>query len=357
MSERVNLQTAAAVVHLDLPSVVRIAEQRVGRVDRMDSPNKAIEAWWPQDAPELALRSDERFVERYETVENLLGSNLPLPEGLATSLGEASEVVSAEQVIKEFSEQQDREPWDGLRDVFGPVRDLINGPDALVPDSVYEHYRGVTTRVLSRVSIVDAEEPWALVCFTGSRLGAPRWVFVRDEPSQVIADLTEITSELRRRLGPTTVDMKLSDAGMRWLDRVLTIAKEKELSLLPRRKQRALEEMQFILSSYSGGPFDSPESEVLLQRLLGVLNREGFHDCYDWDAIAEAWLDLIRPVWYERLTTRKRLRPLLLKDIRRDLLSQRRIQLAEILSQFDSLPTLPPLDERVAACILGLPNR
>lgn len=357
MSEGVNLQTAAAVVHLDLPSVVRIAEQRVGRVDRMDSPNKFIEAWWPQDAPELALRSDERFVERYETVENLLGSNLPLPEALATGRGEVTEVVTAEQAIKEFAEQQDREPWDGLRDVFGPVRDLISGPDALVPDAVYEHYRGVATRVLSRVSIVDAEEPWALVCFTGSRLGAPRWVFVRDAPSQVVADLTEITAELRQRLGPTTVDVKLSDTGMRWLDRVLTIAKEREISLLPRRKQRALEEMQLILASYSDGPFGSPESEARLRHLLGVLNRESLDDCYDWDAIAEAWLDLIRPVWYERLTTRKRLRPLLLKDIRRDLMGPRRIPLAEILSQFDSLPTLPPLDERVAACILGLPNR
>jgi hypothetical protein len=210
---------------------------------------------------------------------------------------------------------------------------------------------------LSRVSIVDAEEPWALVCFTGSRLGAPRWVFVRDAPSQVVADLTEITAELRQRLGPTTVDVKLSDAGMRWLDRVLTIAKEREISLLPRRKQRALEEMQLILASYSDGPFGSAESEAHLRHLLSVLNREGLDDCYDWDAIAEAWLDLIRPVWYERLTTRKRLRPLLLKDIRRDLMGPRRIPLAEILSQFDSLPTLPPLDERVAACILGLPNR
>lgn len=357
MSEGVNLQKAAAVVHLDLPSVVRIAEQRVGRVDRMDSPNKAIEAWWPQDAPELALRSDERFVERYETVENLLGSNLPLPEGFASTPSNASEVVSADQIIKEFAAEQEREPWDGLQDVFGPVRDLVNGPDALVPHSVYEHYRGVTSRVLSRVSFVDAGERWALACFTGSRIGAPRWIFVRDDPPEVVADLMEIAAALRQRLGPATVDVKLSDAGMRWLDRVLTIAREQDRALLPRRKRRALEEMQVILDSYTVGPVNSSESETQLRRLLDILARDSLHECYDWDAIAEGWLDLIRPVWYERLTTRKRLRPLLLKDIRRDLLGPRRLPLEQILTRFESLPTLPPLDERVAACIIGLPSR
>ncbi|MDP2325739.1 MAG: hypothetical protein Q8N51_17165, partial [Gammaproteobacteria bacterium] len=85
-------------------------------------------------------------------------------------------------------------------------------------------------------------------------------------------------------------------------------------------------------------------------------DREDHRDWYDWDAIAETWLDLIRPVWYERLTTRKRTRPLLLKDIRKDLLGPKRIPLEEILNHFDKLPTLPPIDERVAACILGLPG-
>jgi len=356
MSEGVNLQGAAAVVHLDLPSVVRIAEQRVGRVDRMDSPNKSIEAWWPQDAPELALRSDERFIERYETVENLLGSNLPLPEGLGSSSSASSEPVSADEAIKEFEEAQAREPWDGLRDVFAPVRELVGGPNALVPVSVYEHYRHVSARVLSRVSLVDAESPWGLVCFTGSNIGAPRWVFVQDVPTTLVADLAEIVTALRDRLGPSTADLSLSDAGMRWLDRVLTIVQEQELSLLPRRKRRALEEMRIVLRSYGTDSSTSPDLEPGLTHLLKVLDREDIRDWYDWDAIAEIWLDLIRPVWYERLTTRKRLRPLLLKDIRRDLMGPRRIPLPEILRHFDQLPTLPPIDERVAACILGLPD-
>ena len=44
LSEGVNLQQASALVHLDMPSVVRIAEQRVGRIDRLNSPHKSMKS-------------------------------------------------------------------------------------------------------------------------------------------------------------------------------------------------------------------------------------------------------------------------------------------------------------------------
>lgn len=68
------------MVHLDMPSVVRYAEQRVGRIDRMDSPHDTIECWWPLDAPAFALKADEKFVARIEEAESLLGGNLQLPQ-------------------------------------------------------------------------------------------------------------------------------------------------------------------------------------------------------------------------------------------------------------------------------------
>ena len=39
MAEGVNLQQASAVFLLDMPSVMRVAEQRIGRIDRLDSPH------------------------------------------------------------------------------------------------------------------------------------------------------------------------------------------------------------------------------------------------------------------------------------------------------------------------------
>jgi hypothetical protein len=71
------------------------------------------------------------------------------------------------------------------------------------------------------------------------------------------------------------------------------------------------------------------------------------------DEIAARWLDLIRPIWYERL---KRPRPLLLKDIRRDVLNAGESFRAQVLQAFESIPILQTPDERIAACIIGVPQ-
>ena len=42
MNEGINLQGASVIVHFDMPTTLRVAEQRVGRVDRMDSPYDRI---------------------------------------------------------------------------------------------------------------------------------------------------------------------------------------------------------------------------------------------------------------------------------------------------------------------------
>ena len=51
----------SAVVLLYLPAVVRIAEQRIGRIDRMNSPHDQVEIFFPDDHPEFALKTDRKF--------------------------------------------------------------------------------------------------------------------------------------------------------------------------------------------------------------------------------------------------------------------------------------------------------
>ena len=357
MSEGVNLQEASAVVHLDMPSVVRIAEQRVGRVDRMDSPHASIQVWWPQDAKQFALRSDERFLERYATVESLLGSNMPLPEALGGSGGgEHGAVVSAKAMISEL-ENADAEPWDGIRDAFAPVRDLVEGPERLVPLETYRHYSEVTERVLARVSCVRSEDRWALLCFSGTAIGAPRWVLCREDGDLVTADLESICRELRGRLGPAASNLPPSDAAIHWLDAAVGRVHRGERDLLPRRKQRALQEMEIVLGRYrvQCEVRGAHEEADRLRTILSSMANEDPALWINWDLMAERWLDLIRPVWYEGLTgRRKQSRPLLLKDVRADLIGPKPLALSEVFRAFLPLPTLQPLDERLAACILGV---
>ena len=351
MSEGINLQQASAVLHLDMPSVVRVAEQRVGRVDRMDSPHKRIEAWWPEDSPEFALRRDERFIERYETVESLLGANMPLPPELgATS---TNEPVRALELAKEYEEQAAESSWDGVQDAFSPVRELISGEFPLVSTETYRHYRQVTARVVSRVSLVRSETSWAFFCVGGTRTGAPHWVLIEAGAPSQLTQISEIAVQLRRRLTPQTENLKFDDRAASILDGMLAELAKGERKLLPRRKQRALEELEIVLGKYAlqaGG-----EDQERLNRMLSVFGRDHASSSVDWDDLAERWLDLVRPAWYARLLTPKRRRPLTLKDIRKDLLTERRIPLESLFVSFEGVGSLPPIEQRVVSCIVGIP--
>jgi hypothetical protein len=347
MSEGVNLQQASCLVHLDMPSVVRIAEQRAGRVDRMDSPHKAIEIWWPEDAEQFALRSDERFIERYETVEQLLGSNMPLPESMRTI---QSEIVHASDMIH-LAETADQH-WDGIDDAFQPVRSLVEGEDAIVGEDVYEHYRHTRERVLSRVSLVSSTKPWALFCVTGGSFGAPRWVLMPERNSKPITELSHISRILRERLTPATENRKLDDKSSKLLQHFLEMLADKEKNLMAQKKRRALDELLIVIQKLLVSSSQQKAIDHLL-RLKQLLESPSKEYQPDWDEVASRWLDMIRPVWFERLTG-KRNKPLLLKDIRKDLLARPEWLIQSLEENFREFPLLPGIEERIKACIIGV---
>ena len=349
LAEGVNLQQASALVHLDMPSVVRIAEQRAGRVDRMDSPHESIELWWPEDAEEFALSSDERFIERYDTVEQLLGSNMPLPAHLQR---ERADRPSVRELIAEFEEA---EPWDGIDDAFGPVRTLVSGKNTLVPANVYEHYRKVQQRVLSRVSLVRARSPWAFFCLSAGSFGAPRWIFVPGLNGEPITDLSSVAAALRAHLTTETESLKLDESSAHTLNRLVQRLSVVERKLLSRKKQRALEELELIVGKLLEYASKKQRQTQLdhLHELRKMLRNPPPDKQPDWDAVAAKWLDVIRPTWFEKLST-ARTKPLLLKDIRKDLLADPDKLITSVEQHFARFPILQNPEERIKACIIGV---
>jgi hypothetical protein len=334
-----------------MPSVVRIAEQRVGRIDRLDSRYDRIYAWWPDDAPEFALRSDERFIERYETVDNLLGSNMPLPK----SIRERPTTFSARDAIQDFEINADS--WDGIDDAFSPIRALVHGETALMPERIYREYIGVKARVTSRVSLVEASKPWAFFCITDvSRV--PRWIFLEDANADPETDLLTISEHLRSRLGPAVKDLnEVTPTAERVLADFLDRLSVAERLLLSRRKRRALDEMEYVLAAYlqSASTRQRQSETELLSALMKVLKEPGAELQPDWEELASRWLDLIRPIWYEKLQVKGRRRPLLLRDIRKDVMAAEQILLPRIVTEFTkTFPAQRPIDERIVACVVGI---
>ncbi|MFM2016900.1 MAG: hypothetical protein RL007_556, partial [Bacteroidota bacterium] len=99
LSEGVNLQKASAVMFLDMPSVLRIAEQRVGRIHRMDSPHAEIHSYWPNDADEFALKSDRRLIKTTMMAGRIIGNNLDIPDDL---VDKHLDTISAGMMIEDY---------------------------------------------------------------------------------------------------------------------------------------------------------------------------------------------------------------------------------------------------------------
>jgi hypothetical protein len=75
----------------------------------------------------------------------------------------------------------------------------------------------------------------------------------------------------------------------------------------------------------------------------------------DRSALAECWLDLVRPAWYDRLSgPRHRYRPVLLRDIRDDLV-RTPIPTPALRGARDRDLAIRPVDQRVVAAIVGVP--
>ncbi|MBN2428269.1 MAG: helicase [Deltaproteobacteria bacterium] len=359
MSEGLNLQQASAVMLLDMPSVIRIAEQRVGRVDRMNSPHKKIEVWWPKDSESFSLKADKRFFERYTEVKEILGSNLDLPEDLVPEEIRGSGPATAEEMIEQLEEMARKgQTWDGLRDAFQPVRELVDPEKGLVPADVFEQVRNSKARVVSTVSLVRARKPWAFLAIAGAEHGAPKWILLESLKGNPVTHLEDVATALRKLLGedmePRPMDKQASELIERFLCRVL----ETEELLLPRKKRRALEEMDMILSHYlnqADREQDHDRTAVIktAKGLLGIPANE--EERPDLDALAEAWLDLIRDCWYEKLTQRRRVKPLRLKDIRNEL-KNKPIPSEKIIRAFSHIPAARPIHTRVVSAIVGVPG-
>ncbi|EIY2609043.1 SNF2-related protein [Pseudomonas aeruginosa] len=353
MSEGVNLQRASSMVHLDMPSVVRYAEQRVGRIDRMDSPHDTIECWWPLDAPAFALKADEKFVARIEEVESLLGGNLQLPQEMLRE-EVASRVVSPEDFQSEM-QARSVQPWDGIEDAFSPVRGLVEGDAALVRLEDYHQAKADPTAVLSRVSLVRAQRPWLFVCLAGEANQAPRWVFLSDEHDAPLINLRDVVAALRGRLIDDVHDLQPSRAAGRELDRLLGRLSKMERLLLPRKKQRALEQMAAVLSGWVKQPdwIQSSEQADQINMLMDILSPNGRSDCPDWGQLADAWLDLVRPTWSRYLDRGARKAAITrLRDIQKSLLADP-VPAQQLLDRVAGIATRQTWEERIVACVLG----
>lgn len=357
MNEGLNLQGASCIVHLDLPTTLRVAEQRVGRVDRMDSPHDSIAAWWPRDGEAFATRALETLVRRVSESESLLGGNLELPDFSDGATVVTSEVVSVDDQITQFEAATETD-YDGIQDALEPVRQLVTGENALIERAVYETYRKVHHRVVAPVACLMSPKPWAFFAVSAMAHGAPRWMFVETEGDRLVCavDLAEVTLRLRSRLAYDPPPGVLNKYAAEQLTHLLTVAGRAEWRLLPRRMLRALEQMGRVLTAWAkAAQQQSREEDAAELRSIARLAQNTDVPSVDPFLVAERWLTLVGPILDARRDERRSKRYVLLRDIDARLCSAP-LPHGEVVEVFSRLPYAKPLAERVTACILGVPE-
>ena len=189
----------------------------------------------------------------------------------------------------------------------------------------------------------------------GGSFGVPRWILLPNTMGKAITELGLVCEALRERLTPETENMKMTEKAENYLMLFLKRLTQVERTLLPRKKQRALEEMEYILKVFLKHAVARADQNSVdgYKIIIDALSQPNPEHQPDWDELASTWLDLIRPTWYTKLA-QPRARPLLLKDIRKELLLDEESFSNKIFSAFQSFPELPPPDERISVCIIGV---
>lgn len=346
MSEGVNLQAAKALVMLDIPSVLRLAEQRVGRIDRMDSSHATIETHWPVDAEDFKLRTDRKLFFTAEVTKNILGSNLDLPEELIEENGDYQmESVDTNEIIDEFQKRSNEEQqWEGVKDAFQNVTDLIEGPYALVPSSIFEKQKEVKSKVNCQVSYVNHQTTFGFFCLKGNTERNPIWIFI-DEANNFTTEYRTICEKLRSHL-PAENCIQFESSS---IDQYLQVIQKQEKQLLSNKKRRVLDASQKILNKQ----LQLPESFEIQNSIRTVLTliQNNEHET-DIDHLA----GLLSKVLYPKLISIRKQNPTRYLGFD-DLTKQKRIayfQPEELEMIIEKAKREVPIENRIAACIIGV---
>lgn len=348
MSESIDLQKASCVMLLDMPSVLRIVEQRIGRADRMDTLHDKIEIYWPNDSEEFSLKADKRLVETNEWVDQIYGSNFSVPDLLKQKHFEHVESVT--EIIQEYKDFIDKdESWTGVTDSFQPIIDLKEGKGALIDQLTYETYKGVESSVRTRVSFLGSDENWCFIALRGERSRSPKWYFI-DETRNIYTEFPDVCQQLKEHLNKNATGLDWND-GM--LKKYITLFKEKEIDLLPNKKRRALNVAKVILEKNSRRKDITSTVKDVIQDLLQLLepnNQLGV----DFEFLADEWISIFQPYLNEKRENNGKKRKVLnLSTLEAD---YKKFDFSErcFAEMLDNVPVTEDIDSKIASCIIGV---
>jgi len=359
MAEGINLPNARALVLLDMPSVLRKIEQRIGRLERMDSEHKEIFIYWPNDSDEFSLKGDKKIFDILVMAESLIGNNVDVPQALYDKhLKSDLSVQNYMKAYEELSKQEEDFEWEGVRDSTEYIYGLIDGEKSIIDVATYKQLKDVDASVKSKISFIETTAKWSFFAFRGDSSKSAKWLLI-DKAGKAHTDFVEISLKLQEYLGnPKTIVQK------RWNDvdtsgeikKLTRMLQRREKDLLSWKKRRALEIGQKLLKHfYNDSTKKKKDKKAIIGRLLSLYepNEDG-DDILDLDHFADLWLKILLPALdKKRQYFGYRRRLITLHDLtHHDVYLSKR----KLIELYESCRYANTLDELIAACIIAVPN-
>ncbi|MGB5931293.1 MAG: SNF2-related protein [Cyclobacteriaceae bacterium] len=290
MSEGVNLQQSSAVVLLDMPSVLKTAEQRIGRIDRLNSPYTSIETYWPEDSDAFGLNGDLKLRELSYSTSLLYGGNLELPPENHEKKFEGKTAIERAQELKSF--QDSDEEWEGFKNYFEHISDLKDGNHALISNDIYLEIKGTKSDILTRYSFIKSKKDWCFLAIEGDKHQSPRWVIVQ-KGQRTITDFIEICDFLKECISGNAIQLPLDKSLLK--SYIIEIRKQ-EREMLPVKKKRALEVAEKILKKKKN---KGDLKEEAVDQILNLYNpkEDSSEENYsiNLEKVSEWWVEKLMP--------------------------------------------------------------
>ncbi|MDX2249389.1 MAG: SNF2-related protein [Bacteroidia bacterium] len=360
LSEGVDLQLFSVMLFLDMPSVLRIAEQRIGRIDRLDSPFPEINIYWPYDTDAFALKTDKKLIRTLIDAESLIGNNFSVPnEIMERHLGD---IVGPDEMIRFLKDvQNDDYMWDGVKDAFRAVHDLYDGYKPLIPKETYLQLKDINVDIKVKLSIGVEENSWVFLAMRGNKESTPRWFFI-DENKIIYSELTAICYNLMQRLEKVkkwrTPEDRWLNTTTKYLNEYIFLLQKEGRNLLPNRRKRALTVAEEILRRQRKCE-DDIKRKALLDDLLNTFKPTQINeaDSTNFYLYSQQWLDILSPYLIEkRKKSKNKNKVISLNNLIPDYRSIK-LSVDDLERIKENVPIRKQPWNDVVACIITVPNK
>ena len=204
------------------------------------------------------------------------------------------------------------------------------------------------------LSVVRVGTPWAFLAVASTADGPPRWLFLDGPRLTPVVALEDIADRLRAHLADDPPSVGL-EAALAPLDRALDAAALAEHMLLQRRLQRALQQLERVTTAYAVAAQGrrAEATATRWRKIARLAEQRATERRPDPYAVAERWIELVRPHLDAERARGRHQQFILLRDVDQRLVEDP-IDLTSVEAALGDLTAVPLLDERVVACIIGV---